>query len=198
MLEKKYQLDIKDIGRDYDRIYSTCGLRANSAYYKWILRLLSPKPNTRLLDVSCGEGILLRQALRLPGNIKTYGLDISAKAINKALANSRGSVFLLADGLKIPFSDDTFDYVTCLGSLEHYLDPEQGLREIRRVAKEDARFCFVLPNSLSIDLFLEVAKTGARPTDNFQIIERTATKMEWIGLLEKNGFEVKAVHASNL
>jgi len=183
---------------DYNRIYSSSGLRANSAYYRWLIRLLRPKPASTLLDVSCGEGFFLREISRRAKSVKTFGLDISDTAVSVANRNSPGSVLLVADGQKIPFRDKVFDYVTCLGSLEHYLEPEKGLREISRVAKESAEFCIVLPNSLSIDLFLHVRRAGDKPVDDFQILERTATKRQWMRLLDKNGFLVESVYGSNL
>ncbi|MCM8796931.1 MAG: class I SAM-dependent methyltransferase [Candidatus Omnitrophica bacterium] len=189
---------IKDIILDYNRIYSSSGLKANSAYYRWLIKLFRPKPETTLLDVSCGEGIFLRELSRQVKSIKTFGLDISSVAISLARQNACDSVFLVADGQKMPFQDKMFDYVTCLGSLEHYLEPETGLKEIARVAKDNAKFCIVLPNALSLDLFLHVMRQGSPQLDNFQILERTATKKEWMELLAKNGFLVKAIYGSNL
>lgn len=194
----KNQPSSKDIISDYNRIYSGSGIRTNSAYYKWIVGLLRPRASTRILDVSCGEGIFLREVLKKAKSIKPFGLDISDKAISIAKRNSPESIFVEADGQRIPFQDKLFDYVTCLGSLEHYLDPDLGLREIFRVAKDEAKFCIVLPNSLGIDLFLHVLRHGDKSVDDFQIIEKTATKKEWITLLEKNGFLVKAAYGSNL
>lgn len=187
-----------EIIKDYDRIYSNFGLRTNSAYYRWIIKLLKLKPDTKILDVSCGEGILLKEIEKLNKEIGTYGLDISNMAVSIAKKNASKSKIVLADGQKIPFADSYFDYVTCLGSIEHYLDPNLGLKELVRVAKNDAIFCIVLPNSVSIDLVLEVLKTGDKPKEDFQIIERTASKKEWIDLLSKNGLEVKRSYGSNL
>jgi SAM-dependent methyltransferase len=194
----KDKLKPSDITSDYNRLFSTSGIRAHSAYYRWILKLLNPKPNSRLLDVSCGEGIFLREVSQKARTIKTFGLDISDVAVSIARRKSPASVCVLADGQRLPFSSVLFDYVTCLGSLEHYLDQELGLREIHRVGKKDSCFCIVLPNSLSMDLFLHVLRKGSRPVDDFQIIERTATRSEWQALLDKNGFDVKSVHGSNL
>lgn len=188
----------KDIILDYNRIYSGPGIRTNSGYYKWLVGLLQFKPNTIMLDVSCGEGIFLREVLRKVIHVETLGLDISDVAISIARLNSQNSKFVVANGQRIPFKDKTFDYVSCLGSLEHYLDPNLGLKEIVRVAKDDAQFCIILPNSLSIDLFLYVLKEGDKAVDRFQIIEKTATKKEWIALLEKNGLSIRATYASNL
>ncbi len=194
----KNRLNNKDIILDYNRIYSGPGIKTNSGYYRWLVKLLRPSPNTRILDVSCGEGIFLREVTSRFKSIRTFGLDISDIAISIAKVKSPESIFMVADGQNIPFKDEAFDYVTCLGSLEHYLDPDLGLREIDRVAKDNAKFCIVLPNSLSMDLFLHVAKKGDKPVDDFQIIEKTATKKEWISLLERNGFSVNAAYGSNL
>jgi len=194
----KNQLSNKEIILDYNRIYSGPGIKTNSGYYRWLVNLLRPRSNTDLLDVSCGEGIFLREVSRKHKSIKTFGLGISDIAISFAKINSPQSMLIVADGQRIPFPDKTFDYLTCLGSLEHYLDQDLGLKEISRVAKDDAKFCLVLPNSLSIDLFLHVIKEGDRSVDDFQILEKTATKKEWIALLNKNGFLVKAIYGSNL
>ena len=194
----KAQLRNKDIILDYNRIYSGPGIRTNSRYYKWLTGLLNPRSGSMLLDVSCGEGLFLREAVRKEKSLKTFGLDISDIAISIAKINSPASILSVADGQRIPFQDKIFDYVTCLGSLEHYLDTDLGLRELNRVAKDEARFCIVLPNSLSIDLFFHVAKEGNKPEDDFQIIEKTATRKEWEALLNKNGFLVEVAYSSNL
>jgi len=183
---------------DYNRIYSGPGIRTNSAYYKWLAYILNPKVNTKLLDVSCGEGLFLREVLEKDDSVKEFGLDISDVAISVAKLNSPNAKLMVADGQRIPFQDKQFDYVACLGSLEHYLDPELGIREIVRVAKDDAKFCIVLPNSLGIDLFFHVMKSGDNLVDDFQIIEKTATRMEWTLLLDKNGLTVENVYGSNL
>ena len=194
----KAQLKSKDIISDYNRIYSGPGIRTSSRYYKCLAGLFNPKPNSMLLDVSCGEGLFLREATKKVKTIKTYGLDISDVAISITEINSPASILTVADGQRIPFQDRVFDYVSCLGNLEHYLDTDLGLRELNRVAKDEAQFCIVLPNSLSIDLFFHVAKEGNKPNDDFQIIEKTATRKEWETLLNKNGFLVEAVYGSNL
>jgi len=183
---------------DYNRIYSGPGIRTNSAYYKWLARILNPKVNTKLLDVSCGEGLFLREVLERINPVKEFGLDISDVAISMAELNSPNAKLMVADGQRIPFQDKQFDYVACLGSLEHYLDSELGIREIARVAKDDAKFCIVLPNSLGIDLFFHVMRKGDKLVDDFQIIEKTATRREWALLLDKNGLAVETVYGSNL
>jgi SAM-dependent methyltransferase len=48
---------------------------------------------------------------------------------------------------RLPFADGTFDCVTCIGSIERFLDRGAALREMQRVAKPDARFCFLVRNA---------------------------------------------------
>ncbi|MFA4934034.1 MAG: class I SAM-dependent methyltransferase [Candidatus Omnitrophota bacterium] len=192
------QLSSKEIISDYNRIYSGPGIRTNSAYYRWLARLLNPKSGAKILDVSCGEGIFLREVLKRSKQIEEFGLDISDVAISVARKNCPQARLMTADGQKIPFKDKQFDYVTCLGSLEHYLDPGLGIREIVRVAKENAKFCIILPNSFSLDFFLHIRREGNKPVDDFQILEKTATRKEWVSLLGANGLLAERVYGSNL
>jgi ubiquinone/menaquinone biosynthesis C-methylase UbiE len=183
---------------DYNRIYESSGIRTNSAYYRWLLKLLRPQAGSRLLDVSCGEGIFLKEFSKRVKGAQVCGLDISDKALARSKVNNTSGLLVNADGQYIPFKDEEFDYVTCLGSLEHYLDPEKGMRELNRVGKEEAVFCIVLPNSVSIDFLFHVIKYGEKPVDDFQIIERTATRKEWEAMLARNGFEIIKAYGSNL
>lgn len=198
MTVSKSQINSKDVISDYNRIYSGSGIRTNSAYYRWLVRLFNFKLNSKVLDVSCGEGIFLREIRKYSKLLKTFGLDISDRAISIAKRKSLDANLVVADGQRIPFKDKSFDYITCLGSLEHYIDQELGVKEMLRVAKDDASFYILLPNSLSINLFLHVIRNGDKKTEDFQIIERTATKNEWSSFLEENGLKVKAVYGSNL
>lgn len=189
-------MDIHTITNDYDQIYATHGLRASTKYYRRILSLLDIRKG-RLLDIACGEGVLLREAKKIAPELKTFGLDISQEACKIAAKNSFGSVILQADGQRIPFKERLFDYVCCLGSLEHFIDPAVGVKEIVRLLKDKGIACIILPNSFSIDIILEVMIKG-EDTSKFQIIERTDTKNNWVRFLEKNGLRVNKIYKSNI
>jgi len=195
---QKKMITTDKIIEDYNRIYESSGIRANSAYYRWLISLLKPRAGSRLLDVSCGEGIFLKEFAKRVRGTRVYGLDISDKALARSNTNVTSGYLVNADGQYIPFTDEKFDCVSCLGSLEHYLDPEKGMQELCRVGKKDALFCIVLPNSVSIDFLLHIVKYGSKPVEDFQIIERTATRKEWETLLDKNGFKIIKTYGSNL
>lgn len=77
-----------------------------------------------VLEVGSGEG-------SLQDIVEDYtGLDISATA--RAKYHKR---FVQADARAMPFPDASFDAVWTIWVLEHVPNPEQALREIRRVLK---------------------------------------------------------------
>lgn len=71
---------------------------------------LRPEP-TRLLNPGCGDGNLLRCALRwFPGTAMT-GTDPRPRQLNLAVDNARHARFLLADDRCLPLPDRSFDMI---------------------------------------------------------------------------------------
>ena len=68
---------------EYDRIYSTRGIRQLDSFYKWILDQIRPRPGARLLDVACGEGTLSHFAEARYG-VRALGSDLSVSALQIA------------------------------------------------------------------------------------------------------------------
>src|SRR4030067_2238048 len=95
-------------------------------------------PKGRLLDVACGNGYFLKTAL--DRGLECYGIDISEDAIrlSKEILGDKAGL-KVAQAEAIPFSDRFFDYITCWGGVEHFLEPVRALEEMRRVAKDDAQ-----------------------------------------------------------
>ena len=96
----------------------------------------------------------------------------------------------------MPFPDGAFDYVTSLGSLEHYRRIDQGLREMARVLKPDGLACIMVPNVFWLGDVLEVLWRGER-SSAFQVIERHGTRRGWQALLETHGFVVERTRRYN-
>jgi len=103
---------------------------------KKALHMLDIKNDSSLLDIGCGTGILLKQAANLQTNIKLYGLDISAGMIEKAKQKLGEKAHLrIASANKLPYHDNTFDYVTCCTSLHHHQNTQKSISEMYRVVK---------------------------------------------------------------
>ena len=102
-------------------------MRPEWVYRDWF-RLLHPiVKGHALLDVGCGTGLLLKTAAA--AGLQTYGLDLSDAAVAMSRKNSPTSQVVQGEGEHLPFADAQFDYVCCIGSLEHYADVERGLAE---------------------------------------------------------------------
>jgi len=194
---KMRQILIKkdEIINEYNKIYLQRGrLRDAPALYRWVLDLLQLTPGNWLLDVACGEGVLVSMAKAR--GIYAVGLDISWRAAYLAKSVTNGYI-LVGEGESLPFGDATFDAVTNLGGLEHFVDPEQGVREIRRVLKPNGYAAILLPNSYYlVDIIWHVWRTGYGPSHK-QPLERFATFGEWRDLLEAGGLRVERFYKYN-
>jgi SAM-dependent methyltransferase len=89
----------------------------------------------RVLEVGCGEGVVLATlTARLPG-ARFDGLELDETALEQARARCPGARLVRGDGCELPFGDQSFDLVVCLEVLEHLPEPARALRELRRVAR---------------------------------------------------------------
>ncbi len=174
----------REIRAWYNRHYAAQGLRSMRPpdAYPGFLDLLGATPGYRLLDVSCGTGFLLRAAT--DRGLGAVGVDLSDQATRVARDAAPRAALAVSSGEALCLRSAVFDYVTCLGSLEHFLDMRQGLREMRRVARAGARFCIMVPNRDFLAWKLG-AGTGTAQQD---INENLQTLAEWRALFGENGF----------
>lgn len=180
----------------YEAYYQISGLlRETDAFYRWVLDRLSARRGT-LLDVACGEGHMVVWAQQ--HGLSGYGIDFSMTAIQTASTISRSGRVLVGNGEVIPFADNTFDFVTNLGSLEHFADPSRGLGEMKRVLRPGGRIGLLVPNSYYLlDIIWHVWRCGY-PVSHSQTIERFATVGQWSDLIQQNGLRILEEHKYNL
>jgi len=184
-----------ELARAYDAHFCKGGLRDSDAFYRWVLDILDLPPESRLVDVACGEGHLLRFAEQQ--GLDCYGVDISSQAIQMAGRQLKKTKLLIVNGEELPFASERFDAVVSLGSLEHYLSPARGAREIWRIMKRQGMAAIVLPNSYYlVDIIWQVLRTGYGP-DHKQVVQRFATVREWQHFLEGQGLQVLQTYRYN-
>lgn len=79
---------------------------------------------------------------------KVNWLDISKEAIEycKKYIKNNNLNFILGDGKKIPFKDNSFDIVISFETIEHIKDYNNFLEEIKKVLKKDWILIMSTPN----------------------------------------------------
>lgn len=102
-----------------------------------ILASLALVPGDRLLDVGCGGGLLLRDALAI--GARATGLDHSEEMVELAHERAPGAEVVLARAEKLPFGDMTFTAVSMSVVFFFLTDPITVLQECRRVLRPGGR-----------------------------------------------------------
>lgn len=112
--------------------------------------------NGELLNIGIGHGALERLLMQKTTRINFFGIDISKRAIENIKRIVNGE-YIIANVLKIPFSNNQFDLVVELDVLEHLRKDEaaKSLQEIKRVIKGKGFFIISVPlNESNIDRIL--------------------------------------------
>ena len=138
----------------------------------------------KVLDVGCGTGAWLRVMSSF--GAMPHGIDISATAVAACRAAVPMADLHCAPAEPLPWPDGVFDFVTCLGSLEHFRDPLAALRDMVRVAKPDARVLLLVPNADFL-----TRKLGCYGgTNQAQVRELVLSMEEWETLFGQAGLQV--------
>jgi SAM-dependent methyltransferase len=112
-----------------------------------IARMLASAPSLRVLEVGCGGGNVLE---RVPG--RRVGIDLSPFILKKARARlGHDALLARGDAMALPFADGAFDRVFCSEVLEHVLEPEAVVREMRRVLAAGGHAVVSVPNEALIN-----------------------------------------------
>jgi 2-polyprenyl-3-methyl-5-hydroxy-6-metoxy-1,4-benzoquinol methylase len=126
-------------GNTYDKYGSSNPVvrRLMSGFERSLDALLDRAAPRSLLDVGCGEGVLVhRWAQRLGAGHRLVGIDLEEDSIQAGWAerqapNLEYRVMLAED---LPFADGEFELASAIEVLEHVPDPEHTLSEMARCA----------------------------------------------------------------
>lgn len=102
-----------------------------------ILDALALGPGDELLEIGCGGGLLLRDALAR--GARATGLDHSAEMVELARGRAPAADVVLARAEELPFEDGAFTAVAMSVVFFFLDDPVRVLRECRRVLRPGGR-----------------------------------------------------------
>lgn len=95
------------------------------------------KKGLKLLDVGCASGWFLSQVHGRYPYLKCFGVDVYQKAIEHAQKSYSQFSFSQADAHYLPFQEGFFDIVICFNVLEHVINPQKVMKEIKKVVKKN-------------------------------------------------------------
>lgn len=105
-----------------------------------------PAPGSKVLDAGCGTGGLIGSIREAWPSLEICGTDSSLLACSYwkrsgALAGAVGEIE------KLPFADESFDFVICIDVLYHrnVADPAKAVEELARVLKKGGRMFLHAP-----------------------------------------------------
>lgn len=108
---------------------------------------LLPGAGRATLDLGCGEGRLTRD-LADAGH-QVVGIDASPSLIEHAAAAHPDGAYRVADAMRLPFGDDSFDLVVSQHSLQDIDDMPAAVRQASRVLSADGSFVAVIEHPIA-------------------------------------------------
>ena len=96
-------------------------------FYPKVLKRISVSKEEKVLDVGCGVGNLSKY---LKG-FNLYGCDITENFVKQAKKEFYKEV-KVADIYNLPYEDNEFAKVICLGVFQYILDTEKAMKELLR------------------------------------------------------------------
>ncbi len=119
----------------YRNIERATGFGSGLWYRRKALRLAGLRPGMRVLDVACGPGLVTQCALELVGpSGSVIGLDPSIGMLREA-QKSPSRNLVRGVGERLPFPDESFDFLSMGYALRHVPDLQRAFLEYRRVLK---------------------------------------------------------------
>lgn len=99
-----------------------------------LLRAAAP---ASILDVGCGEGVLTHEWSRRLPSTRVVGLDLPDPRLRVQWNGRRAPnlEFMPGTAESLPFSENEFDLVASIESLEHVPDPTRALDQMARIAR---------------------------------------------------------------
>jgi ubiquinone/menaquinone biosynthesis C-methylase UbiE len=156
-----------------------------------------------ILEIAPGPGYLSIELAKL-GNYKITGLDISKTFVEIARENAKEAGveidFRQGDAARMPFDNETFDFIICRAAFKNFAQPITALDEMNRVLKAGGKAVIIdLRGDVSVEVMDKYVKeeldlTGinlllTRWIFKFGLIKRAYTKDQFREMVSKSRFK---------
>lgn len=102
---------------------------------------------SRVLDVGCGGGDLIRYLASHYKKLNFIGEDIHQPTLNYARQFKQGNTqYILGNGEKIPLNNNSVDFIYSTEVIEHSKNDKLFIKEIKRVLKRGSLLMLTTPN----------------------------------------------------
>ena len=171
--------------------------RMNQSHYEvtgWALSYWEIQEDDRVLDIGCGGGATLHRMAEKVTSGHVTGVDYSDVSEETSRRNnekniSSGKMDVLEGSVEnLPFADDSFDKIITVESFYFWPDPQENLKEVRRVLKKGGTFLLVADTYNKDGLDPKTLENICR----FHLF--TPTAEEFRKLFEKAGFTDIQIH----
>jgi 2-polyprenyl-3-methyl-5-hydroxy-6-metoxy-1,4-benzoquinol methylase len=126
-------------GNTYDKYGSTNPVvrRLMSAFERTLDQLFEQSDPSSVLDVGCGEGVLVHRWAQRMGDRRVVGIDLQEESIQAGWAERQAPnlEYQVMHAENLPFAQNEFDLASAIEVLEHVPDPEHTLAEMARCAE---------------------------------------------------------------
>ncbi len=173
----------------------------NTDYYSLsrleVQNLVSPE-SKKILDVGCAEGKMASE-LKERNKAEVWGIEIVKDAAQKA-QKKLDNVLIGPVEEQIPkLPEEYFDSIIFADVLEHLVNPEKVLKEIKSKLKDDGEIVVSLPNVRHWSVIVSLLD-GSFDYADFGILDRTHLRFFTLKTASKMfanaGFEIKSLSAS--
>jgi 2-polyprenyl-3-methyl-5-hydroxy-6-metoxy-1,4-benzoquinol methylase len=126
-------------GNTYDKYGSTNPLvrRMMDGFESALDDMLEAASPISLLDVGCGEGVLVHQWAQRLERARVVGIDLEEPSIQAGWEQRKAPnlEYKVMRAENLPFAENEFDLACAIEVLEHVPDPEHTLAEMARCAE---------------------------------------------------------------
>lgn len=183
------QGSILELRHFYDQEFKRTVIKDEDRAYHWMAHSLF-KPfimNKRVLDVGCGGGFFLKEARQFASY--AVGMDLSGEALRIA-SQTNQNCLTQGSAEDLPFENESFNTIFCLGSLEHFSDIQKALKEMGRVCRKNGWVFAMVPNLFWYKDVISVLRSGDI-CDRNQRYEFFASPSQWAEVISSSGVKIK-------